>query len=52
MKGRTIDNFSWLNTSKSYAGEVFWSVLLKHFTEEQFNTIAVCAPSIESVHEL
>jgi len=52
MKGRTIDNFSWLNTSKSYAGEVFRSVLPKHFTEEQFHTTAVCAPLIESVHEL
>ena len=51
IKGRTIGNFSWLNTSKSYAGELFRAVLPKHFTEEQFNTTAVCAPLIESVHE-
>ena len=50
MKGRTIDKYSWLNTSESYAGEVFRSVLPKHFTEEQFNTTVVCAPLFEDLH--
>jgi len=50
IKGKTIDKYSWLNTSKSYAGELFRSVLPKHFTEEQFNTAAVCAPLFEDLH--
>jgi len=50
MKGRTFDKYSWLNTSESYAGEVFRSVLPKHFTEEQFNTTNVCASLFEDLH--
>ena len=50
IKGKTIDKYSWLTTSKSYAGELFRSVLPKHFTEEQFNTAAVCAPLFEDLH--
>jgi len=49
MKGRTIDKYSWLNASESYAGELFRSVLPKHFTEEQFNTTVVCAPLFEDL---
>jgi len=45
-------DYSWLNTSKSYAGELFRSVLPKHFTEEHFNTATVCCPLIEDPHEL
>ena len=52
MKAKTIDKYSWLNTSKSYAGELFRSVLPKHFTEEHFNTAAVCCPLIEDPNDL